>query len=177
MDEIFVTIEMREVLLPKHGARIVAHEAFETLTEFVPVIHADVRALMRRGVTGEERDSLVTQVIGVRNPTLRSSSTTVQAAVDETGREPGSVPPFGPGTQLREWVIGVLQPEPRFEFVTAKAVAFHIAERGLPRPNDPLRSPFKTTFNAHREEVLSALRQAGERAAIAINRRTETRGY
>jgi len=177
VNELIIKIEMREVLLPKHGARIVAHEAFETLTEFVPAIHSDVRALMRRGVTGQERESLVTQVVGVRNPTLRSSSTTIQAAVDETGRTPGAVPPFGPGTQLREWVIGVLQPEPRFEFVTAKAVALHIGERGLPRPNDPLRAPFKTTFDAHRAEVIAGLRQAGERAARAINRRTETRGF
>lgn len=173
VEGIFYTINMREVLLPKHGARIVAHEAYETLNTFVPVIHNDIRAIMRRGATGEERDSLVTTVENVRNPTLTSKSLSIQAAVDETGRVAGAVPPFGPGTRLREWVVAILAPGPRQEFALAKAVAFRIAERGLPRPDDPLRAPFKTVFDAHREDVHRALMQAGERAAIRINQREE----
>lgn len=154
-----------------------SHEALETLNTFVPVIHSDVRAIMRRGATGQERDSLVTTVVGIRNPTLRSSSSAVQAAVDETGRKSGSVPPFGPGSLLRDWVIAVLAPAPRLVFASAKAVAFQIAARGLPRPDDPLRAPFRTVFETHRTEVIAALRRAGERAAIAINRREESRGF
>ena len=170
-------IAMREVLLPKHGARIVSHEALQTLNTFVPVIHSDVRAVMRRGATGLERSSLVTTVIGTRNPTLRSSSSAVQAAVDETGRKAGTVPPYGPGSLLREWVIAVLAPPPRLVHATAKGVAYQIAARGLPRPDDPLRAPFRTVFEAHRAEVIAALRRAGDRAAVAINRREESRGF
>jgi hypothetical protein len=170
-------IAMREVLLPKHGARIVSHEALQTLNNFVPVVHNDVRAIMRRGATGQERSSLVTTVMGIRNPTLRSSSSAVQAAVDETGRRAGPMPPFGPGSLLREWVIAILAPSPRKVHATAKGVAYQIAARGLPRPDDPLRAPFRTVFEAHRAEVIAALRRAGDRAAIAINRREELRGY
>lgn len=170
--EVFITL--KDVKLPQGGAKAVAHEAFEFLATMRQQVTDTVREIMRSGVSAaigleSERESVITIVEPGPRPTLRSSSQLIQAAVDEEGRVSGGMPPFGPGSLLREWVVLTLAPDPKNEYLTARNVAFRIMDRGLPRPGDPLRMPFHTAYRTLLPEIQSGLEAAVPRAAAAIN--------
>lgn len=137
-----------------------------------------VRDKMRRGVsTAEisEQGSVTTQLTGPPRPRLRVYSRPVKsgdqgssaaAAVDETGRVPGSFPPFGPGSMLLEWARFWFPDNPRH---AAFNIARAINERGLPRSGDPLRQPFRTTHMEFEQEIRRGLREARAEAVRRTN--------
>jgi len=173
-----VIAAISNVRLPRGGAQMVSREIFDYFVSMQARTTSGVRDKMRQGVSSaigvlSEKESVVAVVTPGMNPSLHVSSNSVKAAVDEVGRRPGVLPPFGPGSMLREWVIGMLNPEPAAIHAVTRRIAFNIQERGLPRPGDPLRAPFHTTFQAQLPHILEGLRRAGGRAVQRINLGTQ----
>lgn len=156
------------------GPAIIAGQAAEVLESFREPLATRVRSFMREGISAElgyfsERESVNSEVlIDGGNPRLKVSSFLVQAAVDETGANFTTLPPFGPGSFLRFWVILKLDPLPKKIYVTARGVARAILERGLPRPMDELRRPFHYASEEFRSAIIDALRAVGARAVVQI---------
>lgn len=155
----------------RNGLPILEKEVIEYFESIRGQVTEEVRFHMRDGVSAaiglvSEKESVFTEVIPGRRPRLQSSSKLVQAAVDERGASFGALPPYGPGTPLREWVIGTLHPEPGQLFVTSRGVARAILERGL--PSDGLREPFATAFRQLRPMVVEGLRAAAARATVQM---------
>lgn len=169
------TQKIQVTKLPLGIARAIQRESFEFLLTQRQAIGDEIRGRMRIGVSAatgrlSERESVIVVVEPGPSPSLRASSSLPQARADEKGRLPGSMPPYGPQSALREWVIGTLNPDPKDVRKLTRSIAFKIQERGLPRPGDPLRQPFKKTFRAHLPQIRTGLRAAGRKVVAKANR-------
>jgi hypothetical protein len=124
-------------------------------------------------------------------------STLIQSFVDETGAKwKGKMPPSKAGTPLYKWalregIIGELlvsqaraigqllgkgaggeareDQKKRNERVTY-AIALSIKRRGLPRPGDKLRAPFKTVHKREEANIVAGIRAALFSATDQANR-------
>lgn len=160
---------MLVVRLPSGSARNVAEAVHEYLASIEEEIVGSVRDKMRRGVDDpefSEQGSLRSTVTGPPRPSLRVYSDSVKAAVDETGRSAGGFPPFGVRSALLEWARFWFPENPRH---AAFNIARAINERGLPRPGDPLRRPFRTTQQEMGPEIRRGLRLARAEAVRRTN--------
>jgi len=164
--------------LPRGVAQAIQRGSYAYFLTKREDIGKEVRSRMRLGVSAaqgrlSERESVVVVVEPGPNPSLRASSSLPQAVADEKGRKPGSMPPFGPNSMLRAWVVGTLHPDPKDVGKITRSIAFKIQQRGLPRPGDRLRQPFGSTLRARLPEIRQGLREVGRQVVREINRGPE----
>lgn len=161
----------------------------------------DVRREQRKD-TGQERErtryAITRRVRGGLTFRLSVYNTVVQALVDETGARP-HFPPYRKGSKLFAWVsrkglggrklltsqaraIGQLlgkgavkqinldvdKQTERVSFLIARA----ISRRGLPRPGDPLRAPFKDVEAMRRSYIRGSFSIPFALASMRVNAET-----
>lgn len=138
-------------------------------------LQRDVRDIQRKD-TGEERRRTRIKIVsrkGGMRALLSVYNTSIQANVDETGARP-HFPPYRPGSRLFRWVLrkglatsiiagGRLRrnrDDIEDDLRAAASISFLIARaqsrRGLPRPGDALRAPFKTVEHRKRNYIQSS---------------------
>lgn len=155
----------------RNDFNIVAQEIQSTLDSLAEPVLDGVREKMRQGVKDEEKSSVISVIDAVEGSVaLKVSSDSIEAVVDERGKDPGSFPPFGLGSDLYEWVMATMGVT---DDMAARGLSFLVArqqfERGLPNPSDVLREPFRTTQEEFTPSVIRALHGAGAKAVEKIN--------
>jgi hypothetical protein len=157
------------VKTPTGSVAVISEELEEYFKSISEIVRSTVVDKMRRGVSPaaiSEQASVGVAIEGGDKPSLRVYSYSVRAAIDEKGREPGGVPPFGPASALRAWAEFFLDTT---SYPRVRGLALAIYRRGQPSPTDPLglNRPFART----RDELSPMLRDGLVRVrADAIDR-------
>lgn len=132
-------------------------ELRQGVTQGAVILHDAVVRNTPVGATGMLRNSITFEVSGSGldvTGRVFSTDVPVKVASVETGRAPGRMPPWGPGSSLSLWVARKAGGDQRAAFLIARA----IGRRGTKGAH-----MFERAYSANRAKVVSLLEEAVRR--------------